>query len=192
MAVTTPFAKPTFIPEVTTPLARPAVVHTWLNCECTLRTRNTINEEGDSWYFVFPRKMRRYAPINQGEGRSHDQVMNGWKSSICYLDTDTQLYAAIKAIRGEGREAHRAHTIAKNVHVANVVGDYIVLGVRNYPEQGHSMAGFCYRKPEIGLATLDFNNNDDGGLTNAHLGHLIIEVVHSFDREAYTKFFGDA
>jgi len=192
MAVTTPLAKPAFIPEVTTPLARPAVVHTWLNCECTLRTRNTVNEEGDSWYFVSRYKMRRYAPINQAEGRSQDQVMNGWKSSICYLDTKTELYETIKAIRREGKDAevHKVHTIAKNVHVANVIGDFIKLVVRDYPEQGQSIAGFCYRTPGIGLATLDFNNHD-GDLTSGHLGHLIIEVVYSFNQEEYSRIFGN-
>jgi hypothetical protein len=132
---------------------------TWENYECEFFTTNTRNDEGDSRYWVYKTQMKRYAPINQGEGRKHDQVDCGLRDrAVCYLDAKSDLYTAVMAKK------------SKDVRIVSVDGDVITVQVSGL--SGPDLVATCTRKPANGLRPFDFTN-DDGQIGGKHVGHEV-------------------
>lgn len=132
---------------------------TWENYECEFFTTNTRNTEGDSHYWIYKTQMKRYAPINKGEDRDHDQVDIGVRTrAICYLDSKSELYAAVMEKK------------SKDIRIVSVDGDTITVQVSGL--SGEDLVATCTRKPANGLSPFDFAN-DDGQISSKHVGHEV-------------------
>jgi len=148
----------------------------WDNPVCTFQTLNTVNNEGNSWYFVFADKVNRYAPINNIRD---PQDVRSEKSSICYLHGTSVLYHAI---------AQKHHHHSGDIHLVEVIGKFIKFRVDNYPANGQSITGFCCCQPANGMRTFDFDNFQ-GDIDNLHHGHAIINLTNRINENEYRRIF---
>jgi len=127
---------------------------TWLNHPCTFRTKNTVNRMGDSKYTVTHNAVNRFAPINLARGYASPNFSN---PSICYIVTGSALHDQIMHTGDD-----RLITI-EGVHL-----DIIEVNA-------NGLKGLAQRKPQEGLTTFDFVNNN-GALSHIHVGHQVYDI----------------
>lgn len=132
---------------------------TWKNYPCTFRTRNTINEEGDSTYTINADKAQRHAPVNRGKGRSGKE--HSTHTSICYINPNYPFWNVLWTAW-----AAKRHGKAMKFTVKEVYDDVIFISA-------DANTGMFHRIPQNGYRPFDFNNDDQGVLKNTHIGHEI-------------------
>lgn len=131
---------------------------TWDNVPCRFWTKNTVNKRGNSEYRVFTNRMIRHAPVNVDRDGAKDQVFTFKRRAICYLDPGSQLLRLIMRTLDDNQ-----------VKIDSVAGDSIWVQVGRVVREAS-------RRPQVGLATFDFVNNN-GDLSGIHVGHQIDKLV---------------
>jgi hypothetical protein len=129
---------------------------TWENYECEFFTGNSENAQGDSKYLVLTSGMNRTALVNFK--RAPNQVLSS-NPSIAYLDPKGLLCKVIMETPHD-----------EDITIASAEGDRIFVMVNRGPIEPY--LGECSRKPENGLCTFDFDN-ENGVLTHIHVGHVV-------------------
>jgi len=127
---------------------------TWLNYPCRFRTKNTVNRRGDSVYTVTHNWVSRYAPINLERGYANPNFGN---PSICYIIWASKLHDQIM------------HT--GDDSLITIVGVHLDIIEVN----ANGFRGIAQRKPQEGLTTFDFVNNN-GALSHIHIGHQVYDI----------------
>ncbi|WP_340608632.1 hypothetical protein [Xenorhabdus bharatensis] len=131
-------------------------MNNWTNYECKLTTKNSLNDFGNSTYFVYEDCIVRKAPINR---ERRPNKTESFHTHITYLNPNCF----------HERELLKKKAEVQLLYTTDISIVFLVCsGIENI----HITA---YKNPEIGWFPFDFVYSN-GRVLRRHLGHKILDI----------------